>query len=79
MIANIFKVIWLLLLGITVIQNANILLGIIILISSLFIFYYVSILAYYITAKHKWGLLNVFIINIETLCFIILYIGLMII
>ncbi|WHI54369.1 hypothetical protein [Mammaliicoccus lentus] len=80
MIANIFKVIWLLLLGITVIQNANILLGILILISSLFIFYYVSILAYYIT-KHKMGFKpNVFTINIETfISFIILYIGLMII
>lgn len=73
---NVMKSVWLLLLGILLIQNNDYGIGLFVLIWGLLIVYYIRILIYYVTRYKKGISPNVIFINIETLLiFLILYIG----
>lgn len=73
---NVIESVWLLLLGIHLIQNNDYGIGLFVLIWGITIVYYIGILINYVTSHKKGIRPNVIFINIETLLiFLILYIG----
>nr|WP_263314079.1 hypothetical protein [Mammaliicoccus sp. Marseille-Q6498] len=75
-ISNILKSVWLLILGFILIQNQDIILGLVVMVWGFTFVYYANIFSNYITKGKKGFKPNTLIINLETVViFIILYIG----